>query len=280
MEEFVPILSNQEKKLIKPKNSLFVLVTGLTVGLVLLIGYFKFFSGSSLPQNFIVAYQVVDSTTKAILGSYNFNFSQLSSYGKNHDVEGALKLIADGLSQNIQNSQRMGKLVKETVALKSQQIDSSNQALSDKAAKLYSLIDQRNAHISSYLSNQEKVLTALKKFYEAGEGAKLEIDIDQLLTLMQQDFGSINELNFQIDATYQDLLKIAGVNTDEQQANGAFIQLQLRTTPEIKPTVQYSVPTIPPTPTIAVEAPTATPAATSIPTPVLTLSPAATSSAH
>lgn len=275
MDEFVSSYQQQTPTPATKKMNLPVLIVAvIIVGIILVIAWFKFFSSSAVSPEFINQYQMIDATTKEIVGSYGFNFAQLSSYAQSHDVDHALPLIADGLSQNIQNTTRMTRLRSQTIALKSKRFDTSNQDLGDKISKLYNLLDQRNSHIDSYLSNQTKVLTSLKAFYESAGAGKITINIDQLLSSMQEDINTINGLNFQIDATYQDIIKIAGIS-DNQQTNGALIQSQLQSTPEVKPTVQYSIPTAIPTPTIVVE-PTASPSAT----PTVAASPTATSSAH
>lgn len=188
--------------------------------IILLIGagifaYTKFSSSQSIPRDFFIKYAQSDAMVKKIFATLPFQFDQLGNDVQSQNYSGANHLVTQGLINSIKNTNRLRTVQTKTAELKPLATKISDSSVRTDVTKLFELIDQRNSILGRILSNQTKLFTALKDYYEAillGKQGQLSGEVNQLVQSMQKDIQDVSQVQFEIDTAYDELLKKAEID--------------------------------------------------------------------
>ena len=235
---------------ITEKNHLFPVILGiLGIGIVAFVLY-KVVSINTIPQSFLDTYSQIDSQSKSLLASSVYDFAALNKANQEQDTASAYQFVASGVVQTKTNETQLGNIEAKTLQLKKTSLSSVSDSLGKNILKLYNLLSQRNNMFESLFLDEAAFFSAMKTNYEVqakGQQAQLP-DVNTMLSHIQQQLIAINNLNFQIDSVYQDILKASGNDRNSNNQTLPLGSSSLTVTPYKAPP-QFLLPTLPPTPT-------------------------------
>lgn len=204
-----------QKKSISPLVGLVSIA--VIVGL-LLLGVINFFSPAKETETlFVTKFNFVESLSKQIATSSSFNFNELSNKNQAGDIQGSITLVNQGLQNAKGSSQHTQSIVTEVNNLKSIALSLSDQNTKEKALKVVQLLEQRNSKYQSILQYQIQVFSGLSQYYQAiaqQKQVQLTENVDSMINAITSEAIQINQLQFEIEAAYEEFLKTAGISKD------------------------------------------------------------------
>lgn len=236
------------------KNGLYIAFASIIgIGLVGFI-LFKVILQSPIPQIFLTTYQQQDTLAKKTLEQSVIDYNLLGEANKNENREQAAQIVAGYAKQVTSNTDRLDTLQRTTVNLKILSAKITSSTVREKVLKLFGMLENRNNRLQTVNKTQQEMFAALLQHYtatEQGQQAQLE-NIDQVIGATQNELKDINQLQFQIDSLFDEIIESAGVDRASLQASMQSIEATLSITPE---------------PTLARPSVTASPSATVVPLP-------------
>lgn len=247
-----------------------ILAIGAVAGIVLVIVNIS--SKRAISKEFISLYRQTDALAKDLIKSSLFDFAEfnkLSSATESAHI--ALSVLANAQFQASLNIKRLETLQAETVELKSHSEKVSDLTARTIILELMNLLTERNTRLSRLFPAQVQLFQALLASSKRGEPA-IPQNVERLAQAVQSEVQKILELQIRIDATYEELLKNAKINEDEElikeNIDASFKNPAIKSpTPPI-----FFTPTQTPSPT-PIPTVTLTPAPTATPTPTASETP-------
>lgn len=260
-----------EESLKKPLNM--YLIFAVFIVLILLgIGYFTLLASSPIPTGFFSKYREQNTLSGQTLATTRFDYGPLSQQIQAKNASEAANISKQNLVQSLKNQQNMLVINKKTADLKTVLSSISDSTLREKTVKLFSLLDQRNKRLQSVIDTQVTIFTMLRNHFGAlavGEkGPDMPQNIDTVISASQTEIISVIQLQTTIDVSFDEIVKLSGVDTSISQTTDS-IRMSLSVTPQKQPLIT-DFPTPTPAPTIeptATTAPDATPSAEETATP-------------
>ncbi len=217
--------------------------------------YFAFLNKPKVPPQFFVSYEENEVMTKTLLGKTTFDLQSFATAYQVKEYPKALQLVTIGEIQNERNNKNFLLISQKTVALKILGGKIEDAAAKEQANKMFSVLDERNAHIQKLLSLQKQFFTSLKTYFEGillqGEKEQ-ELNIDPVLQNMQVESNNIAQAQFQLDQLYDELKKLAGKN----ESAGFVPPTSFQAPPEeeiVVTEIPIATPTVEVVPTVASE---------------------------
>jgi hypothetical protein len=266
-----PMEDTEEKKTL----NYYLIFAGVLVLIVLGYLYFQIFGQSPIPQEFFAKYNQQDTTAKKVLQSTLYDYGAISKAISAKDNAGAANFAKADLIQSLKNQDDIEDVQKTTTEMKLLLSQITDSTLREKVTHLFDQLDERNNRTHTLITSQTNTFTVLRDHFASQsvgvKGPEIPQNIDAVIQSSISEIQSINALQTTIDSAYQEIVKLAGVDTTVSQTADS-IRMSLSATPVKDPTItDYPTPTPQPT-----EAPTATPQASASATP----SPVASSSAQ
>lgn len=203
---------------------------------------------------------------KQMLPNMQFAYEPLSQEIQAKNASATATIAKQDLIQSLKNKKSMEPIHTKTGELKLLLASVTDTTLKEKTIKLFELVDQRNKKMQAVIEAQTNIFTVLRNHFGAiavGKKANaLPQNIDSVIQASQLEVQSLLQLQTTIDVAYDEIVKLAGVDTSVSQTADA-IRMSLSATPEVQPTItDFPTPTI--TPTVEL---TATPTASGSATP-------------
>lgn len=182
-------------------------------------------------------------------------------------------MVNDFLTSTQKNTKRLETLEQKSIKLKIFEEKISDLSIKTVFTEFVAFYDERNKRFSRYYAHSLEIFRVLEQYYgklaSGDTKVQLPATINTAVQTMQQEFQALVVTQQQIEATYEELLRIANVNenteTFEKSIQDAFKNPAAPTsTPTPTPTR-----TITPTPTLE-PTPTASPSPTIFETPTPT----------
>jgi hypothetical protein len=241
------------------KNGLYIALASIIgIGLVGFI-LFKVILQSPIPQIFLTTYQQQNILAKKALQRAVIDYSLLSEAMKNEDKEQAVQIVTVYAKQVAENADRLETLQRTTLNLKILSAKITSTTVREKVLKLFTMLEDRNSRLQKVNKAQQEVFAALTQHYTATEqGKQVQLqNVDHVIAATQNELKDINQLQFQIDSLFDEIIASAGVDRASMQT----IEATLSVTPE--PT--FAIPTVSasasatrvPSPTIPLASPSA-----------------------
>lgn len=257
-------MDDQQPQSEKSKTNLYVVLFAVFVVILFGIGYFHFFGPRAVPDTFFTVYQYQDTAAKKLLPAMVYDYSGISKAINAKDNAGAAEAAKKMLVQALKNQAASEDIQKKSTEMKLLLSQVTDSAIREKISNLFGQIDDRNKRISGVVTAQTGVFTVLRDHFGAAaagmKGPDIPQNIDAVIQSSQREIQAISQLQTTIDFSYEEIVKLAGVDTTVSQTADS-IRMSLSATPEVDPSItDYPTPT--PTPSLAPTAvPTASPSA-------------------
>ncbi|HVT62560.1 MAG TPA: hypothetical protein VHD33_03640 [Legionellaceae bacterium] len=250
------------------KTNLYVIFAAVLVVIVIGVGYYHFFGPSAVPDEFFSVYAYQDNEAKKTQQSMLFDYSAISKAIAAKDDAAAASAAKDDLIQSLKNQATMEDIQKKETDMKLMLSQVNDSTLRDKITNLIGQLDNRNNQMQTVISAQTNTFTVLRDHFGAAavgsKGPDIPQNIDTVIQTSQATLQSIAQLQTTIDFDYDEIVKLAGVDTTVSQTADT-IRMNLSATPQKDPTIT-DFPTPSPTPSLApTPTETATPSATTTP---------------
>lgn len=243
-----------------PKNNLYLFAAAIAIVFLGFVGYFYFSQANAVPEKFFSSYQKTDTLAKEIFQSSQFDYGKISMSIKNRDASEASALSKQFLIESMRNQKKEETLTKQTAVLKTTASDITDTLLKQKILKLFGLLDQRNRSFSDITQIHMSIHTTLRNYFglllAGGNPQGLPQNIDVVVQSSQQQLRTIEQLQAQIDAAYEEIVKLAGY-TNSANVTVDTIKANLSKTPDYEPVITDFPTIMPPT---AIPTPTFMPA--------------------
>lgn len=249
----------------KKSLNLYLIFSAVVVIILLVIGYFTLLAPSSLSRTFFSKYHEQDEVVKQTLPKMQFDYGLLSEQIQAQNASAAATTTKEYLIQSLKNKENTGTIQKKTSELKILLASVTDVILKEKIIKLFELLNQRNKKMQTIIESQTNIFTALRNHFGSlavgNKGVGIPQNIDSVIQASQTEIQTILQLQTTIDVAYEEIVKLAGVDTTVSQTADS-IRMSLSATPEVPVTIT-DFPTPSPAPTIAPTEISASPSADS-----------------
>lgn len=236
--------------------------------------YSSFFGREKLPREFLFFHKETNQLAKNMIISSAFDFVELRKKEEATKSAEAHLMVKDALVLREKNTKRLETLEQKSVELKIFEEKIPDLSVKTVFSEFIKLYDERNRRFSRYFNRSLEVLRVLEEYYgklaSGDTKVRLPATINTEVQTIQQEFQALVTTQQRIEATYEELLRIANVNenteTFEKSIQDAF---KNPAAPSSTPTpTDAPTPTPMPTPTVTPgPSPTATPSPTILDTP-------------